>query len=164
MFSGKSTALVNHVSRHEAIGRSCLVVNHTMDDRCAKEICTHDKVHHSAVKVPLLEAIDDGLIASCECIGIDEGQFFPDLREKVLEWIARGKHVAIAGLSGDFQAKPFDNIMHLVPYADEVVHKRALCIECGMPAMFSLRCGASKKRFLSGGKSEYKAVCRKHFC
>lgn len=134
-----------------------------MDDRCEEEICTHDGSKMHATKVQSLSSVDPGILATADFVGIDEGQFFPDLEGKVREWVAKGKHVAVAGLSGDFRARPFDNVMALIPLANDVQHKKALCKECGEPAIFSRRSVPSEERFLAGGNASYQAVCRKHF-
>ena len=50
-------------------------------------------------------------------VGIDEGQFFPDV-VKFCETAANlGKTVLVAALDGTFERKPFGNIIDLVPFA-----------------------------------------------
>lgn len=161
MFSGKSTALVHHASRHRAVGKSVLLINHSFDSRCDdKEVKTHDGTCSLAIKASKLSEVD---VRDHDIIGIDEGQFFPDLEEVVKRWILQGKDVAVAGLSGDFMGRPFASMSNILPHADNIVFKKALCMECGEPAIFSKRMIKSHDIVLVGGKSAYRAVCRKHF-
>lgn len=161
MFSGKSTALVHHASRHRAVGKSVLLINHCFDSRCSdKEVKTHDGACSVAIKASKLSDVD---VDGHDIIGIDEGQFFPDLEEVVKRWINEDRNVAVAGLSGDFMGRPFPNMSNILPHADNVVFKKALCMECGEPAIFSKRIIESDDVLLVGGKSAYRAVCRKHF-
>ena len=159
MFSGKSTSLMTHVSRYRAVGKSCVVVNHSNDTRCSEEIKTHAGHAMRAIKSASLSSVD---VDVADIVGVDEGQFFKDLNV-VLDWVKRGKHVAVAGLSGDFRAQPFSNMTSLIPHADEMYYKKALCMECGAPAIFSKRVVDSTERLLTGGKEQYVAVCRAHF-
>ena len=112
-----------------------------------------------AMKTSLLEKIN---VDSYDVIGVDEGQFFQDLAV-VLRWVEMGKRVCVAGLSGDYQKKNFETISYLIPHADDIQFKKALCMHCGCSASFSRRVGSSSERLLVGGKDKYEAVCRKHY-
>jgi thymidine kinase len=159
MFSGKSTELMNQVSRLRAVGASVLVVNHTFDSRCSNEVKTHAGSRMPAVKTTSLSNVNVG---TYDVIGVDEAQFFKDLHV-VLDWVEAGKDVYVAGLSGDFQRKPFGVISSLIPHADRIQVKQALCMACGEPAAFSKRVVCSDEKLLVGGKDQYVAACRRHF-
>ena len=45
-----------------------------------------------------------------DVIGIDEGQFYPDLVEKVEEFVRKDKLIIISALDGTFERKPFGQI------------------------------------------------------
>lgn len=168
MFSGKSTALITGVSRLRAVGKKVLIVNHEQDTRCGeKEAKTHSGQTADAIKVSHLSLVSAG---EYDVIGVDEAQFFSDLSTVVPQWLKEGKEVLVAGLSGDFQGKPFGSITDLIPHADSIEQKKALCMHrcdggdlCGAPAIYSKRIVGSKERILAGGKDEYIAVCREHF-
>jgi thymidine kinase len=51
-------------------------------------------------------------LAGVEVIGIDEGQFFPDLVEWCDEQVnVHGRLVIVAALDGTFQRKPFGRVL-----------------------------------------------------
>jgi thymidine kinase len=70
-----------------------------------------------------------------DVIGIDEGQFFPDVASWCEEMANRGKIVLVAGLDGTFQRRPFQQMLDLVPLAEDVTKLRAVCMAC-----FQVRC------------------------
>ncbi len=160
MFSGKSTELTRRVDRLVAIGIRCLVVNHTSDTRVAGNFMqTHAGKRTAAKKTDDLLLVD---VRPYDAIAIDEAQFFLNLRAAVMLMVEKhGKHVIVAGLSGDYLRKPFGEILDLVPLADDVQFKRALCARCQHPdrlASFTKR--ISTETVLVSVASEYQAVCR----
>ena len=52
-----------------------------------------------------------------DVVGIDEGQFFPDIVKFCDEAANKGKIVVVAALDGTFERKPFGNIVDLVSFA-----------------------------------------------
>ena len=160
MYSGKSTELMRHVDRLKSIGTRCLVVNHVSDTRvCGNFVQTHAGKRTAAKKTDDLLLVD---VRPYDAIAIDEAQFFTNLRAAVMLIVEKhGKHVIVAGLSGDYLRKPFGEILDLVPLADDVQFKRALCARCQHPdrlASFTKR--VSDETVLVSVSSEYKAVCR----
>jgi len=160
MFSGKSTELIRRVDRLVAIGTRCLVVNHTNDTRISGSfVQTHAGKRAVAKKTDDLLLVD---VRPYDAIAIDEAQFFVNLRAAVMLMVEKhGKHVIVAGLSGDYRRKPFGGILDLVPLADDVQFKRALCARCrhpGRAASFTKR--VSGETVLVSVCSEYIAVCR----
>ena len=63
-------------------------------------------------------------------IGIDEGQFFPDLVPFAEQMADKGKIIIVAALDGDFQRKGFGDILNLVPLAESIVKLNAVCMMC----------------------------------
>lgn len=164
MFSGKSSALVRKIRRLKSIKKKCAVINHQYDTRCAEQIKTHTNDYLDAIKMSTLEDFSNW--EEYDVIAIDESQFFPDIVPNVKRYLEKGKHVIAAGLSGDFNGKPFENISHLISIADNIHFTKALCIHCrdGTPAIFSKRKSKSNERILSGAAELYEPVCRVHFC
>lgn len=156
MYSGKSTELMRRVNRLTSIGMRCLVVNHTNDKRPGVQ--NHDGQRLAAVKTSELLLVGTG---QCDVVAIDEGQFFDNLRVAVLLMVGHGKHVIVAGLNGDFQQQKFGEILDLVPHADDVTFKRALCARCRHPsrlASFTKR--LDDARDVVSVDSTHIAVCR----
>jgi len=97
-----------------------------------------------------------------DVIGIDEGQFFPDIRWAEL-MANSGKVVLIAALDGTYQRKPFENIMNLIPLAENVTKLSAVCMNCFGEASFSKRITEEQSLEVIGGADKYMAVCRDCF-
>ena len=96
-------------------------------------------------------------------IGIDEGQFFPDVVEFAEQLANRGKTVAIAALDATYQRKKFNRILELVPLAEYVVKLNAVCMVCGLDAAFTKRIKADDRVEVIGGTELYMATCRECF-
>ena len=95
-----------------------------------------------------------------DVIGIDEGQFYPDLVDKVEEFVRKDKLIIISALDGTFERKPFGQIPSLIPLADDVIKLRAICMQCGQEAPFTHRLVSNKEVELVGWKDLYEPVCR----
>lgn len=160
MYSGKSTELIRRIQRLKSIGMRCLVVNHTNDTRVAGEfIQSHDGNKVSAIKTDDIMLVDG---RAYDAVAIDEAQFFSNLRPAVMLMVEKyGKHVIVAGLSGDFQRNPFGEILDLIPLADDVLFTKALCKSCCHPgrlASFTQRVSHETEKV--SVDSNYRAVCR----
>lgn len=68
-----------------------------------------------------------------DVIGVDEGQFYPDLLEVVQRLADAGKKVIVSALDGDFRRKPFGDVLQLVPLADSVVSCSRVFAFQGLP-------------------------------
>lgn len=162
MYSGKSTELIRRVKRYKSIGMKCCVINHSNDTRVDGEyIKTHDGTSLHAVKTSDILLVNT---KGYDTIAIDEGQFFLNLRVAVVLLLKAGKHVIVAGLSGDYKRQKFGEILDLIPIADDVTFKRALCKECchpGRHASFTKRISSETQKVLVNAK--YIAVCRQCF-
>lgn len=160
MYSGKSTELMRRVKRVKSIGMRCLVINHSNDTRVEGDfVQSHDGSTLAAVKTNDLLLVN---IKPYDTIAIDEAQFFQNLRVAVMLMVeTHNKHVIVAGLSGDYLRQSFGEILQLVPLADDVEYKRALCKRCahpGRPASFTKRVSEETETVSVG--STYMAVCR----
>lgn len=154
---------MRRVKRLKSVGVQCLVVNHSMDTRVHGDfVQTHTGERASAKKTDDLLLMD---VRPYDAIAIDEGQFFSNLKAAVMLMVEKhGKHVIVAGLSGDFRRKPFGEILDLIPLADDVQFKRALCARCRHPdkaASFTKR--VSGETSTVSVSSEYRALCRQCF-
>ena len=101
-------------------------------------------------------------IGKAKVILINEGQFFEDLYECVIDMInLYDKKVYIAGLDGDFERKQFGQILDLIPMCDNITKLTSLCSICknGTLAIFSRRLSSEKIQTLVGSEN-YIPVCR----
>ncbi|XP_026214681.1 thymidine kinase, cytosolic [Anabas testudineus] len=161
MFSGKSTELMRRVRRFQIAQYHCLVIKYAKDTRYSdKGMATHDKNTMAAIPANCLVDVKSLALQAC-VIGIDEGQFFPDVVEFCEEMANLGKVIIVAALDATFQRKPFGNILNLVPLAESVVKLHAVCMQCYKEAAYTKRIGAEKEVEVIGGADKYQAVCRK---
>jgi len=163
MFSGKTTELLRRIKRYQIANHSCMVVKYEKDNRYdADGVATHDRQTLRASACSVLADIKRKA-EDYSVIGIDEGQFFPDIVEFSEEMAGQGKIVIVAALDGTFQRKAFGPVLNLVPLAESVVKLNAVCMHCYKDAAFTKRLGAEKKVEVIGGADKYMAVCRDCF-
>ena len=113
--------------------------------------------------VPATTLADIKNVEEFDCIGIDEGQFFPDLVQFCEQMANMGKVLVIAALDGTFQRKPFGSVLDLVPLAEDVIKLSAVCMQCHRPASFSKRTVNDTAVEVIGGADKYISVCRACF-
>jgi thymidine kinase len=165
MFSGKTTSLIDIYERYNSINKHVYVVNYSGDTRYSDAMLSS----HNNKTIPCMfahrlrdifsgEAVMD--YHSADIILINEGQFFPDLYEVVVELVELyGKTVYVCGLDGDFKRRSFGQLSQLIPICDEVQKLSAKCSDCGNSAIFSHRISKEKEQIVIGS-SNYKPLCR----
>lgn len=171
MYSGKSSSLINRIRQYRIIGQKVLVLNHVSDTRYGTDsvIISHDKIAIDSLTsehLMLFLQKEKEIILGNNIICIEEAQFFEDLYEFVTLCVEKyGKHVIVSGLDGDYNRKPFEQIINLIPLSDIVERRNALCIECkdGTLASFSKRIVNASDRFVVGSDDKYIPVCRYHY-
>ena len=165
MFAGKTSELMRKIKRHKLAQKKCLVINFHADNRYSKEptITSHDQISISAIKVKTLSEVSSKQIESVEVIGIDEGQFFPDLIEQSEKWANMGKIVIVAALDCTSFLKPFNKVTDLLAISEKVTKLSAVCMDCGKDASFTKRILDEGPVELIGGLDKYKPVCRACF-
>ena len=163
MFSGKTTRLIQEYRKRVYIQESVAVINYAEDTRYhATHISTHDKVIIPCIQTLRIQTIMDKL-EDAQTVFINEGQFFPDLYDTVVEMVEnKGKNVYIFGLDGDFTRALFGDIYRLLPLCDTVEKLSALCAHCrdGTTAIFSHRITTEQAQ-VSIGSDNYIPLCRK---
>ena len=175
MFSGKSTRLVDIYKQCKFCNIPVTVINHIIDKRYDNELLsTHDQV-----KIPCLQASElndlwnnngyekkdlwaHNAVRDSDVILINEGQFFPDLYDVVVDMLNCNKKIYICGLDGDFERKKFGQILDLIPLCDKVTKLTSLCSQCknGTPGIFSMRLTNETAQTVVGSDN-YIPVCRK---
>lgn len=163
MWSGKSTEVIK-IYKHNCIAQiSTLVVNYEGDRRYhANKLSTHDKTMIPCKRyINLRDLLKLPNLDFYKCFVIDEAQFFDDLYVVVEKLLEKNKVVYICGLDSDFKMKKFGHIIDLIPIADEVIKKQALCALCknGKKASFTKRLSQEDVQKLIG-TNNYIPVCR----
>lgn len=170
MFSGKSSRILSIVSRYSALNMPILVVKHSADTRYStNEVATHDNRRAPCISVSKLESLSREVLRTYQVIIVEEAQFFKNLVEFVRFTVdILGKNVFLVGLDGDFNRKPFGDILNCIPMADRVEKLNALCVRCanGKEALFTFRDSNDDKQVVVGGSEVYRALCREcyHEC
>ncbi|KAM7426030.1 Thymidine kinase [Porites harrisoni] len=160
MFSGKTTELLRRIKRYQVANHSCMVIKYEKDNRYdADGVATHDRQTLRASACSVLGHIKQKAM-DYSVLGIDEGQFFPDIVEFSEEMASLGKIVIVAALDGTFQRQAFGGVLNLVPLAESVVKLNAVCMHCYQDAAFTKRLGSEKMVEVIGGADKYMAVCR----
>jgi thymidine kinase len=162
MFSGKTTRLIQHYKAYKFIGKKIVVINYSLDTRYSETmLSSHDRIEIPCIFTSSLSA-DKSLWMDADVVLINEGQFFGDLLETVIEMVdVYKKQVHICGLDGDFRRQRFGTLLDLVPYSDKVEKLTAFCGMCknGSLAIFSHRVSNESAQVVIGSDN-YVPLCR----
>ncbi|CAL1542815.1 unnamed protein product [Lymnaea stagnalis] len=163
MFSGKTTELMRRMKRYQIANYRCLIIKYAKDIRYDfNGIATHDNQVLGAMSAEKLSDLQSEAL-KYDIIGIDEGQFFPDIVSFCDKLANQEKVVIVAALDGTFQKKGFGDILNLVPLAEHVLKLTAVCMNCYNEASFTKRIGLETEVEVIGGAEKYLAVCRECF-
>ncbi|EAY18496.1 ThyB, putative [Trichomonas vaginalis G3] len=163
MFAGKTTEMLRRIDRAELGRRRCVVMKYDKDQRYSTDkVSTHDQYMHDAIPCNELMPHFNECLAY-ETIGIDEGQFFPDVVEFSEKLANYGKTVIVAALDGTFQRKPFGSVLELMAKCESLTKLTAVCCKTGGEAAFSKRTVNSDSIELIGGAESYTAASRSAF-
>jgi thymidine kinase len=167
MFSGKTTTLLSFEKRFHILKRKICIIKHSIDQRYSKSdrnIVSHDGnfcLYSDVFTTPLLSDII-GIINqnNYDCILIDEGQFFPDLKS-FCKLFRRTKNIVISGLISDYKLEPFESMSDILSMSDKIIHLTALCTKCGDDAPFTSRIVNNTSQTLVGSSDMYEPRCGK---
>ena len=167
MFSGKTSELIRECRRNLKIKRKILAINYINDNRYSDTdyITSHNLDKVECIKVSKLSDVNENIVRDVDCVMIDEGQFFPDLKEYVIKWCEEfKKFILVIGLDGDYKREKFGQILDLIPYCDNVYKLNALCTKCndGTEALFTHRITHENSQ-ISIGSTNYIPLCRTHY-
>lgn len=167
MFSGKTTTIIQRYKQHKLLDHNIAVINYYKDTRYAeKGLYSHDGINIDCFQSETLQQIvdnDDIKINDCNVIIINEGQFFQDIFERVIDWVEnKQKIVYVCGLDSDFKRNKFGNFLELIPFCDNITKLKSLCMQCknGEKALFSKRITNHESQIVIGSDN-YIPVCRK---
>jgi thymidine kinase len=178
MFSGKTTWLVGELTKAADVGYRALLVSSTVDTRL-DTVSKHGVTSHNSGFRHLSDRLTHRAagnlselnVTEYNFVGIDEGQFFPDLAQVVLQWVDSGIGVRVAALSGDAMRCPFGPTFDLIPHCDDIRMFHAICTYCdkeirgaglGIPAPFTRRITGGSEQ-LHVGTLDFRAACRRHY-
>ena len=175
MWSGKSSELLRRYRLYQ-LKYKCCIIKHAIDDRYSNDntIVTHDQFKCTNNVIQCGDNIEAciGIVTSSsyQVICIDEGQFFKNLASFCDTLANSGATVIVAGLDGDFNRKPFGEILQLIPLAERVTKLSSICDfeHCKKNASFTHRIVNDSLKttddvILVGGADKYKAYCREHY-
>ena len=169
MFSGKTTYIINECKKWKKLGKSPLVINYALDRRYTNEdkVMSHDNIGVDSMMMHELSF--DTNIGTYDIILINEGQFFPNLKEKVKYLVDILKKIVIlSGLDGDYLRNPLGDILDLIPDCDEIIKLKAYCSLCsnGTEGIFTWKTKdnqINKSVLIDIGTDKYIPLCRKHY-
>ena len=181
MYAGKTTEVVTRITtRADVMAKAgktneTLLILHQDDTRMDVTSRVDDVSSHSSgfrglsklidvVKVKELSKVD---VDKYSTIGIDEGQFFPDLEENVRKWVLElNKDVIIASLDGDYKMNMFGDTLKLIPLCGPNLEKRsAMCLphikefNKHVPAYYTAKTSGGSQQKEVGGSDLYMPVC-----
>lgn len=177
MFSSKTTSILEIYKQCKFCNIPVSIINHTIDKRYHDTmVSTHDKVTAPCLQTTKLGDIwfnneqsesnhyvssAHSTLRQSDVILINEGQFFPDLYDVVLDMLNHNKKIYVCGLDGDFERKKFGQILDLIPICDNVRKLTSLCSLCkdGTRAIFSMRLSKETEQTVVGSDN-YIPVCR----
>lgn len=166
MFSGKTSELLNKYDRYTIGGKKCIIIKYEKDTRYDLNcVSTHNGIKvKSFVCGHLLQV--DNIINDYDIIFIDEVQFFNDAYIFCEKWtLINSKIIYACGLNGTFERKPFKIITKLIPLADSIIFKSAICKENGQDGLYSYRDPSTNNKEIEviGGSDKYSAVDREYY-
>lgn len=194
MFSGKTTWLNNELTRYADKGfRVCKIVPlcDIRDDVSNTSSSSTGTTHNSSpgclssriTVIPINSkdslALQSVNVLNYDVIGIDEGQFYSNLRKCIEYWVDNlCKQVRVAGLDGDFNRQSFGEIPLLLPIADVFSKITATCTQClqecsmfpsidtsffNAPFTHKLDTESTSEQIDIGGSNKYVPLCRNHY-
>lgn len=174
MFSEKTTEMMSRVRRAAYAGSPALILKFRGDCRHgadAEVLTTHADARQAsspgddaaaAIRVVAVSTLAESAAFPEMVVGIDEGQFFPDLVECCERWAASGRRVIVAALDGDFARRPFGQVCDLVPLCESVKKQNGVCMVCRrQDSAFTRRLGENADIVIIGAREAYRSVCRR---
>lgn len=166
MFSEKTTELIRNVKRAVVAGLRSVIIKYADDNRYGDDeaLYTHDgtslKTMNGIRVVKTLLLMDVHIEQYESVIAIDEGQFYPDLREFVQICMSKGKKVYISALDGDYLQRPFGKVGEVIPLCTFITKLSGICMMCkNANSSYTLRTVADVETKLIGGTEKYISVC-----
>lgn len=169
MFSGKTEELIRRIERAEIANQKVQVFKPSVDDRYSEEeVGSHTGSNWEAYVIEEdedLEKVFSGTEA--DVIAVDEANFFDNELVKQCQRLAEdGKRVIVSGIDQNFRGEPFEPLPGLMASAEYIDKLRAICTECGKPAVRNQRLIDGEPAHVDepivdvGGEEKYQPRCR----
>jgi len=142
-FAGKTTELIRHLNRYRVMRQKvCLILHESDKDNITKfSFLGSNQIIKSSF---LVENITNKIVIDADVIAIDNLHFFKDTLH-VIPFLANklNKIIVCAGLDNDFNRNMYENVLQLVPKAENVEKLTAFCsVELnGNAGIFSKKIG-----------------------
>lgn len=171
MFSEKTTKLVSRLRRASLANQACVLVKARRDTRYggADIVAAHSEIRQGStaaspecapIRVVAAERLSE-VDAREAVVGVDEGQFFPDLIERCELWAAQGRRVIVAALDANFRREPFGQVCELLARCEHFEKENGVCMVCKCrDSAFTRRRNDSTELVQIGGRELYESVCR----
>lgn len=172
MGSGKTQSLCTQLCDiSDIMPWKVLFINHASDTRDVS-ISTHNRSGFSARERMLdtervikksAERLAEVDVTGYNIVGVDEGQFFTDLR-LVEQWRRRGINIIIAGLLQTKDNEVFGEMGWAIANADKIYHTQPMCIDCSRKNIKTDALFTAGPRdgpvIMVGGLESYRPLCR----
>jgi thymidine kinase len=163
MYSGKTTSLIQQYHNQTNINKIIIDYNIQSISKTNNEYWvynsnmeTHDGIIAPSVyKCKHLDSLKDEnnyqiysketldyyykCFAHAEHVYINECQFFPDLKNFVLELLKLNINVYLFGLDGDYKQKMMGQTFELIPFASKIKKLQGKCSKCNKNSVISHR-------------------------
>ncbi|MDA2922692.1 thymidine kinase [Patescibacteria group bacterium AH-259-L07] len=161
MACGKTEELQRRIRRAKIAKQRVVIFNSHVDMRSEKDkVTSRIGLQLDAIEVTVPSEILEKA-EQFDVIGIDEVQFFDhDLVEVIERLIDMGKRVIVSGLDTDFRGEPFGIVPYLMAISDDLLRLKAVCMQCGKPAIRTQRIVKGDELIVVGGDEAYEARCR----
>ncbi len=161
MFAGKTTALIDYISKANLRPNEMLVFKPGVDNRATRNfITTHDGRKHECIALDSQTVLHELVTPFTRLIALDEAQFFDKVVFSELKrCLSKGVDIVASGLDRDYLARPFGLMPLLMEHASEQNELNANCDVCGNKATYTFRKERNKVLVLIGDKNYYEARC-----
>lgn len=182
MASGKTSKMLHNLHKYSNVTRERVLLINFRGDSRANDSETGVSTHmygDSSAKVPLGKYVDAhkvyrlsdldhlNIFDNYNMIGIDEAQFYPDLKDFIVNNLHKNCIFHIAGLSYDSDNNEFGELLKIQQFCTTFEKMSAICSECNprsmTPAGFTY-CEQLKESVVTiGGLDIYKPLCLRHY-
>ena len=140
MFAGKTAMLIDKFKRYKS--QETVLLKHSCDTRYSNDyVVSRNGESFSATAVSELlcngETMFGDRYKNLAVIGIDEGQFFPNIANCAHQWALQGKNVIITAIKTGIYMEPIQAIAELAAIADLETQLRTGCRHCAGLALFT---------------------------